>query len=62
MTRQHQGQLHLLPEPQAVAQQALAPRFEHLTDAPDKLIDILIAKPRGRLITHRPPPHENRVW
>lgn len=49
MAQRHQGQLHLLPDPQTVALQALFLRLEHLLDARDTLIDILIAQPRGGL-------------
>lgn len=36
VAQQHQGQLHLLPDPQAVALQALVRRLEHLRDARDR--------------------------
>jgi hypothetical protein len=39
---------NLLPGLQAVAPRILIPGFEHLLDAPDKVIDVVAEQPRGR--------------
>ena len=61
VAQQHQTDLHLLPGLQAVAFQILILGFERLLDTPDKLTDIVIAQPRGRLIIYWAHPPENRV-